>query len=135
MSLHLFQGKSVILIPCFRVREANSVPCWALHTGMVHDYFMVRISLVRRYHYLNVNDLYCKWTDTSIWGVRNNKDTVTVIWEYPLPCQTSIFLDLLLSLRGRFEKEREEHFEPKFPFSSLSNVKLSHTKLLSKQHN
>ena len=83
MSLHLFQGKSVILIPCFRVREANSVPCWALHTGMVHDYFMVRISLVRRYHYLNVNDLYCKWTDTSIWGVRHNKDTVTVIWENP----------------------------------------------------
>ena len=83
MWLHLFQGKSVILIPCFRVREANSVPCWAVHTGMVHDYFMVRISLVRCYHYLNVNDLYCKWTDTSIWGVRHNKDTVTVIWEYP----------------------------------------------------
>ena len=83
MWLHLFQGKSVILISCFRVREANSVPCWAVHTSMVHDYFMVRISLVRRYHYLNVNDLYCKWTDTSIWGVRHNKDTVTVIWEYP----------------------------------------------------
>ena len=46
----------------------------------------------------------------------------------PLARQTSIFLDLLLSLRGRFEMEREGHFEPKFPFSSLSNVKLSHTK-------
>jgi len=111
------------------------VPCLAVLTGIVHDYFMVRISLVRRYHYLNVNDLYFNWTDTSICGVRHNKDTVTVIWEYPPPRQTSIFLDLLLSLRGRFEIEREGHFEPKFPFSSLSNVKLSHTKLLSKQHN
>ena len=39
---------------------------------------MMRISLVIRYCYLNVKDLYCKWTDPSIRRVRHNKDTVTV---------------------------------------------------------
>ena len=51
----------------------------------IFDDFMVRTSLVRRYCYLNVKDLYCKQTDTSIWRVthsiwrvRHKKDTVNV---------------------------------------------------------
>ena len=39
---------------------------------------MVRTQLVRRYCYLNVKDLYCKETDTSICRVTRKKDTVNV---------------------------------------------------------
>ena len=33
---------------------------------------MVRTSLVKRYCYLNVKDLHCKQTDTSIWRVTHS---------------------------------------------------------------